>query len=365
MRMKWLAAGTVVGAMVVLGAMMIAAPLARAAPTTIKVATVMPRGMPWTRALARFAADVKRLTKGQVIIKMYFGGVAGTEVRSIRRLQANQIQAVAVGSVGLSRIDKSIRVLELPLLFRTTKEFRFVAESMHADFGRRYVKRGYRLLSLVSLGWVYFFSKTELSDVTKLGGRAMWAWKLDPAAAAMARVVSKTTLRLPLSGVLWALQSKSLDTIYGVPQAVLALQWNTSVRYMLNLRINQSIAGLVVREDVFKRLAPAHQKILLWRGRVLQRRITSASRRLNLRAQKTMLASGISQTQPSVGFKRRRSAFRKRLWKGLTNVMYKPADLKKVRALLTLCRSTSCRIATSGRLPMHREQPPRPICYRK
>ncbi len=356
--MKYLVAGLVVGMVMGQG------PVARAAPTTIKVATVMPRGMPWTRALSRFAADVKRLTKGQVIIKLYFGGVAGTELRSIRRMKANQIQAVAVASVGLSRIDKSIRVLELPFLFRSTKEFRFVAESMHGDFSRRYVNRGYRLLSLVSLGWVYFFSKSALSDVTNLGERAMWAWKQDPGAAAMARVVSKITLRLPLTGVLWALQSKSLDTIYGMPQAVLALQWNTSVRYVLNLRINQSVAGLVMREDVFKRLSSAHQKILLWRGRVLQRRITSASRRLNRRALKTMLASGISRVQPSGTFKRKQAAFRKRLWRGLTNVMYKPADLKKVRALLTICRTTSCRITTSGRVPLHLGRRPRQICYR-
>lgn len=347
-RMKCLAVGLVVGCVTA------AASDLRAAPTTIKVATVMPRGMPWTTELSRFAADVKRLTKGQVIIKMYYGGVAGSEVRSIRRMKAKQIHGVAVASVGLSLLDKSIRVLELPFLYRTTKEFRFVARSMQPDFSRRYLKRGYRLLALVSLGWVYFFSKTALTDLTNLGNRTIWTWKQDPTAAALARLVSKTTLRLSLSGVLWALQSKTLDTVYGMPQAVLALQWSTAVRYVLNVRLNQSIAGLVVREDVFNKISPAHQKILLQRSRVLQRRITMASRRLNRRALKSMVAAGIRRVQPTVGFKRKKAAFRKRIWRGLANVMYRPADLKKVKALLTLCRSTSCRIATSGRLPLRR-----------
>jgi len=355
--MKLLAVG-----LVVVGVTM-AAPAARAAPTTIKVATVMPRGMPWTTELSRFAADVKRLTKSQVIIKMYFGGVAGTEARSVRRMKAKQLQGVAVASVGLSLIDKSIRVLELPFLFRTTKEFRFVARSMQADFSRRYVTRGYRLLALASLGWVYFFSRTPLADITQWKGRSIWTWKQDPGATAMARLVSKTTLRLSLSGVLWALQSKTLDTVYGMPQAVLALQWNTAVRYVLNLRINQSIAGLLLREDTFKRLLPAHQKILIQRARVLQRRITTASRRMNRRALKTMIASGIRRVQPTAGYMRKHHAFRKRIWRGLVNVIYRPVDFKKVCALLTVCRSTSCRIITSRPRPA-RTDPRRKICLR-
>jgi len=344
---------------------MTAAPMARAAPTTIKVATVMPRGMPWTTEISRFASDVKRLTKNQVIVKVYYGGVAGTEVRSVQRMQVGQIHGVAVASVGLSLIDKSIRVLELPFLFRTTKEFRFVARSMQTEFSARYYKRGYRLLALASLGWVYFFSKTPLADLTHLKRRSFWTWKQDPAAAAMARVVRMTTLRLSLSGVLWALQSKTLDTVYGMPQAVLALQWNTAVRYYLNQRINQSIAGLVVREDVFSKLAPVHQKILIQRGRVLQRRITQASRRLNQRALKIMVASGIRRVQPTASYKRKHPAFRQRIWRGLVNVMYRAVDLKRVKALLTVCRSTSCRIATSGRQPPHLKNRRRLSCLRQ
>lgn len=352
-----------VASVLVLGGLLTPTPAARAAPTTIKIATVMPRGMPWTSAMSRFAADVQRLTKGQVIIKMYYGGVAGTEVRSIRRMKSNQIQGVAVASVGLSQIDKSIRVLELPFLFRTTKEFRFVARSMQADFAQRYLKCGYRLLSLVSLGWVYFFSRTALSDPTRWKGRTLWTWKQDPGVSAMARLVTNSTLRLPLTGVLWALQAKTLDTVYGMPQAVLALQWNTSLRYVLDLRLNQSIAGLVVREDVFKKLSVAHQQILIQRGRALQRRITLASRRLNRRALKLMTASGLQRIQPSAAYKRKHAALRKRVWKGLANVLYRQPDLKKVKALLTLCRSTSCRIATSGRLPNHSPRR-RQICLR-
>ncbi len=361
--MKFVITGLVLSLVTAAGVM--SAPEARAAPTTIKIATVMPRGVPWTTELARFASDVKRLTKGQVIIKMYFGGVAGSEVRSVARMKKNQIQGVATASVGLWRVDKTIRVLELPFLFRNIKEFRFVARSMQAEFGRRFVKKGYRLLSLVSLGWIYIFSKTALTDITNWKGRSIWTWKQDPVVSAMARLLAKTTMRLPLRGVLWALQSKTLDSVYGMPQAVMALQWSSSVRYWLDQRLNQSIAGLVVRDDVFQKLSPAHQKIVLQRGRVLQRRITGASSSLNRRALKTMLASGIKRMHPSAAYKRKHTAFRKKLWRGLSNIMYKPADLKKVKALLTLCRSTSCRIATSQRWFPWRRRSPALSCLRR
>ena len=46
--------------------------------------------------------------------------------------------------------------------------------------------------------------------------------------------------------------------------------------------------------------------------------------------------------KPTAKLTRRLKALRPKIWRLLRNVTYLPGDLKKVRALLSICRSTSC-----------------------
>jgi len=322
--------------------MLMGGPVAQAAPVTIKIATLMPRFGPWASALARFAAAVKRLTKGQVKVKMYFGAVAGTEPRAIARMKANQIQGVAVMSVGLTRIESSIRVIELPLLYRNFKEFRFVWRSMQPLFVKRFAAKGYRLLALASVGWVYIYSKLPVRGLADFKRTKPWNWKHDPVASTICRVLGIRGYRLPLTAVLPSLQTGAIDTVYAMPHAVQALQWNTSLSYMWNQQVAMAEAGVVIREDTFKKLTPEQQKIVQQQGEKMQRYLNTASMRINKKATRTMVASGLKRLDSSPAFKRNFKSLRQKIWIKLKNVMYKPADLKKVQALLTLCRNISC-----------------------
>ncbi|MFH2008787.1 MAG: TRAP transporter substrate-binding protein DctP [bacterium] len=328
--------------LVVLVLALTAGSVAQAAPVTIKIATVMPRFGPWATALARFAAAVKRLTKGQVNIKMYFGAVAGTEPRAIARMKANQIQGVAVASVGLTRIESSIRVIELPFLYRSFKEFRFVWRSMQPLFVKRFAAKGYRLLALASVGWVYVYSKHPVRGLADFARTKPWNWEHDPVASTICRILGIRGHRLALTAVLPSLQTGVIDTVYAMPHAVQALQWNTSISYMWNQRIAMAEAGILIREDTFKQLTPEHQKIVIQQGEKMQRYLNTESMRINKKATAAMMANGLKRLEPSAGWKKRFKSIRRKIWDKLKNLMYRPDDLKKVQALLTLCRNTSC-----------------------
>ena len=55
-------------------------------------------------------------TDKRVSLKWYPGGVQGDERDYVRKINLGQLDGAAVTSVGLSMIDESIRVLELPRL---------------------------------------------------------------------------------------------------------------------------------------------------------------------------------------------------------------------------------------------------------
>lgn len=317
---------------------------ALAAPVTLKVATVMPRGGPWANAMSRFAANVKKQTRGRVVFKIYFGAVAGTEQRALGRMKAGQIQGLAGGSAAMANIEGSIRVMELPMLYRSYKEFRFVLKSMEPIFRRRFKKRGYRLLAIASVGWVYLYSKNPVRSLTDVRRCKIWRWKHDPMANALLKILGLRGTRLPVTDVLASLQAGTIDTVYGMAHTTQALQWHTSVKYALDFHINMAIGSVVVRNDAFARLTADQQKMVYKAGRAMQDLLNRTSAAVNTKAMRAMRKSGLKLLKPDANFHRQLSGLRPKLMRKLRGFTYKPADLKKVKALLTLCRATSCSI---------------------
>lgn len=315
---------------------------AKAPQHTFKIATILPQGGPWAAELARFAARVKKRTRGQVIFKLYFGAVAGTDRRAISRMRAGQIQGVAAATAALSNIEPSARVLELPMLFRSYKEFWFVQRSMQPEFSRRFERQGYTLLGLASIGWVYMFSKLPLTSMDDFRHRKIWRWKADPIAGALFRLVGLRGQSMSPNEVLPALQAGTLDTVYGMPHFAQAMQWHTTLSYLLDLRITMAIGGVLVRKDAFDRMSAPLQKIVRAEARIMQRRLNIGSKVVNYKARRTMLASGLKAVHPTGRFLRALNTIRKKVWTVLRGHLYRPSDLRKVQALITLCRNTSC-----------------------
>jgi len=314
----------------------------RAAPVTLKVATVMPSGGPWANAMTRFAADVRKQTKGQVRFKIYFGAVAGTEQRALGRMKAGQIHGLAAASAALGSIDFSIRVLELPMLYRSHKEFRFVLRSMTPIFKKRYKKKGYTLLAMASVGWVYLYSKNPVRSLADLRRCKVWRWKHDPLATAVFKIMGMSGHKLPITDVLASLQAGTIDSVYGMPHSTQALQWHTSVKYALDFKITMAIGSVVMRNDAFSKLTAAQQKIVTAAAFKMQSTLNTSSAYINIKAMRAMRKSGLKLLTPSAAFNRQLRGLRPKLMQKLKNTMYKPADLRKVKALLTLCRATSC-----------------------
>ncbi len=317
-------------------------PAVKAAPVKLKIATVMPSGGPWANAMIRFAARVKKRTRGQVSIKIYFGAVAGTEQRALARMKAGQIQGLAAGSAALTSIDRSIRVLELPMLYRSHKEFRFVLKSMAPILKSRYRKKGYTLLAMASVGWVYVYSKNPIRSLGDIRRCKIWRWKHDPVVPALFQILGVRGYELPVTDVLASLQAGTIDSVYGMPHSTQALQWHTSVRYALDFKISMAIGSVLVRNSAFDRLTPAQQKVVVEEALKMQSLLSTSSKRINSRAMASMRKSGLKLLTPSPAFTKALQALRPGLIRKLRNVMYYPADLKKVKALLSLCRATSC-----------------------
>ena len=90
---------------------------ASAKKTIIKMATLVPEGTDWHGMLVEMGQRWKEATNGQIVLRIYPGGVVGDERDMIRKIRIGQIHAAAVSTEGLSEINPEVNGFVLPMVF--------------------------------------------------------------------------------------------------------------------------------------------------------------------------------------------------------------------------------------------------------
>jgi TRAP-type C4-dicarboxylate transport system substrate-binding protein len=236
--------------------------LGAAEPLTIKFATMAPEGTPWMNLMEDMNDELRRRSNDQVAFRFYPGGVAGDERDVWRKIRINQLHGGAFSGFGLGEIVPEVRVLELPLLFRHAAEADHVAGALQARFTEALAHKGYTLLGLNEAGAVHIFSQHALHSQADMGRAKMWSWQGDPIPVALFKAYGITPVPLTLPDVLPALQSGLIDTFYGPPLAILALQWFTKARYFSATPITYVMGALVLSRQQWEKLSAEQQALV-------------------------------------------------------------------------------------------------------
>ena len=139
-------------------------PAPAAAKTVIKIASIAPARSPWDKALEKVAADWERLSNGTVEVKIYPGGIAGSEQDMIRKIRLGALQGGVFSNMGLAKIDYSLTVISIPFLFHSREEFNAVFERVKPAFEKTLEAKGFKMVLWTLAGWVNFFTKTPVTD---------------------------------------------------------------------------------------------------------------------------------------------------------------------------------------------------------
>ncbi|CAB5081556.1 hypothetical protein D3OALGA1CA_224 [Olavius algarvensis associated proteobacterium Delta 3] len=269
------------------------------AATEIKVALVTPEGSTWTNILYQMAEEVERKTKGEVIFKIYAGGISGDELDVLRKMRVNRIHAAGFSGVGLGVVLPEIRILEAPLMFQNYAEVDYVKEKLSDRFTAGFEKKGFVLLGFAEAGFVYFFSKSPMDSIDGVRAAKMWAWKGDPVAETFLKSFDIKTYPLHLTDVNTGLETGMIDSFYAPPLAAVAFQWYAKVNTMLDHPMVNSTGALLMKDSIFNKLSPADQNILREAGAKYCRELIRLSRRDNEEARVVLAEEQIGFTRPS------------------------------------------------------------------
>jgi TRAP-type C4-dicarboxylate transport system substrate-binding protein len=296
----------------------------------IRIATLAPKGSPWMTVLDKAAAEISEKTSKRVTLKYFEGGQQGDERDAVRKVEGGQLDGAAVTSIGLSMIDESIRVLELPRIFESVGEVDYVADKMWPYFQKKFEKKGFRLNDRGEVGWIHFISKTSFSSMAALKKEPIWQWGDDKLVKAMFGKLGLKGVPLGVPEVDPSLTSGRITAAYGSPVAAVALQWYNKVKFMSSMPMSFGIGATVVRIKSIEKLSAEDQKTVEQIGKSAAKKLRKTIRKANEDAKTTMARKGVQvvQTPPEVI-----KAFddaAKGVWAELTDKMYSKQELDMV-----------------------------------
>lgn len=274
---------------------------ARADNVELRIATLAPSGSPWMSVLDKAAAEINEKTAGRVKIKYFEGGQQGDERDFVRKIKLGQLDGAAVTSVGLSMIEQSIRVLELPMLFSTAEEVDYVSDKMWGHFQAKFEKQGFKLQDRGEVGWIYFLSKNKVETIADLKGAKIWQWGDDALVGSMFKKLGLNGVPLGVPEVDASLTSGRITAAYGSPVAAVALQWYTKIKYMTSMPMSFAIGATVVSSEALKKISAADQKIVEDISRSAAKKLRRVIRKANEDATSTMTRKGVTVVPTPVG----------------------------------------------------------------
>ena len=260
----------------------------------LRIATLAPAGSPWMAVLDKSAAEIKEKTAGRVTLKYFEGGQQGDERDFVRKIKLGQLDGAAVTAIGLSMIDESIRVLEVPMIFNNVEEVDYVADKMWPYFQKKFEKKGFKLNDRGEVGWAYFLSKTKVESIADLKGQKLWQWGDDRLVGAMFKKLGLNGVPLGVPEVDSGLTSGRITACYGSPVAAVALQWYTKVKFMTSMPMSYGIGATVVRIETVAKISAEDQKTVQEIGKAGSKKLRKVLRKANEDAKATMTRKGVT-----------------------------------------------------------------------
>ena len=264
----------------------------------VKLATLVPEGSVWDKALREMGAQWSASTQGRVTLRVYPGGVAGDEPDVVRKMRFGQLQAAALTAVGLGEIDKSVTALQLmPMTFRSWEEVDYVLEKMAPRLDKDFADKGFVVLFWTYAGWVKFFSKQPGLYPEDYKKMKIFAWAGGVEEQNLMKSLGYNPVPLEPTDILPGLQT---GLITAVPAPVVfanAAQYYNQAPYMLDLNWAPIVGGAVITKKTWDKFPPATQQALRKAATDAGQKIKTRSRQESDEAVEAMKKRGL-KVQP-------------------------------------------------------------------
>lgn len=272
----------------------LSASAAYAQKTTLKIASIAPENTPWGAALNKMAAEWKTATNGEIELRVYHNGIAGSESDMIRKLKLGQIHGAVLTSFGLNEITREVLTLSCPFLIRDNTELDLALAGIRDDLEAKIESKGFKSIAWSKAGWVRIFSKSPVFLPEQLKTQKLATDPNDMALMQAFKSLGYQMVPIPMGETLMALNSGMVDAVYASPIAVGGFQLFGVAKNMASLTLAPFLGGIVLSGKTWRTIPEKYRARLMEINRGLEKELDSSILKLENDAISTMSSYGLT-----------------------------------------------------------------------
>lgn len=233
------------------------------AVTVIKIGSIAPSRSPWDKALNEVAVDWEKISNGTVQIKIYAGGITGTELDMIRKMRLGTLNGAVLSNMGMIKINRDLFALSIPFLTDSDQEFQYLFDQLRPVFQKQIEDKGFKVLLWTQAGWSYFFTKGKIAYPEDL---KKYKISFTPDEPEMEQAWKKMGYQIvpgQMKDLMMSLQSGMVDACYLPPILAGSGQYFALIPHMLNLRMAPLIGGLVLTTKVWESIPQEYHEPMI------------------------------------------------------------------------------------------------------
>jgi TRAP-type C4-dicarboxylate transport system substrate-binding protein len=297
----------------------------------IKVGVLIPEGTGWAKIIKKMTSEIKDATKGNVEMKVYYGGSQGDEQDVLRKIRIGQLHGGIFTGKTLGDINGDVRVVEIPFTFNHNREKALkTLQVLTPIFNQNFEKNKFKSLATFEVGQIYLVSQKKIQDLNAIKSVKIWSWEGDPVVNTMFEAMHLIGVPLALPDVLSSLTTGVIDAAYAPGIGIISLQWNTKIKYVIDFPISYSIGAFVITSDAWKKISPVDQKIVSEISKKYEAEINNTNAKDNEDAFNSMKAQKIEFIKFSDADIKQAQGYRQEIIKKLKGKLFSLDVLKKL-----------------------------------
>jgi TRAP-type C4-dicarboxylate transport system substrate-binding protein len=284
-------------ASILLAVVWLAAPAAQSA--AIKLATVVPDGSVWDKALKQMATDWSQATSGRVGVTIFSGGSQGDEPTVLRKMRLGSLQGASLTVVGLGTIDWSFNVFNLPFFFESYDELNAVLDKLTPLLKQRAEAKGFVLVHWGNGGWLQVFSKKPIQSVADLKAMKLYTSGGDDKMTQLYKANGYQPRAMAMTDILTGLTTGMIDALPTPPLAAMAFQWYKQTPFMLDIGLTPIVGATVINKKTWDAISAADRAKLAEIGSAVDAKLRADVPKQDSLAVMLMSNQGLKVTKAS------------------------------------------------------------------
>lgn len=323
-----------------LGLLVLSASGLQAAEKSLRIGSLVPKNSLYHRQLLDVADSWRTAQGGGARYLVYPDGSQGGEAEMARRMRIGQLQGALLSVVGLREIEPSIAALQsMPLLFRSWEEVDYVREKMRPAMEKKFLDKGFVVLTWGDAGWVRFFSKEAAVRPDDYKRMKFFAWGSEPDQQAIMKSLGYTPVPLETADILPAIQTGMINVVPSTPYFALATQIYNTAPNMLEINWAPIVGALVVTRKAWDDMSPAVQQAVRAASDKAGAQIRTKAREEVQEAVEAMKKRGLTVNKPNAEQMKEWNDLAERLYPRIRGTMVPAETFDEVMAHIKTFRA--------------------------